>query len=694
MAVPTLTRFLEILRLSGLIDEDDLTRFLKEQYGAETPPEETPPQDVCDRLLQAGVLTPWHAEKLLDGKYKGFRLGNYRLRDFLGSGGMSSVYLAEHVHMHQSRAVKVLPRKKNDESSRLKRFYLEARASAQLRHNNIVQVYDIDQSGDDIHYIVMEYVKGRDLAKAVREDGPLPFDVCLSYMIQAADALQHAHENGLVHRDVKPGNFLVDEKGTLKCMDLGLALFASQDDHSLTQEFNEKVLGTADYLSPEQAINSHNVDHRADIYSLGCTIYYCLTGSPPFPEGTLAQRILNHQTKMPEDPRIYRPEIPQAFVDLIWRMIQKRPEDRLQTAAAVGAELKRLQTYGWDAAGVGAAAGAAATGSSAGVRTTPSPSGAGGRSASGARGGSGSSSDIRRNKPPSSIERQAIAARDSAVGGSGPQVASSAASPAANGTPLVTPAASASDAQKALAAIAADHQAKRAAALRGKSSSDSGRQGAASPSDSGGQTASPSGPGQKASRSGAGRRTSPSGSAPGSGQPIPKSAQPAAKTSAPAPKPISSPAVRPTGPAVRPGPSPASSSDATRAAAPAVAASSAAGVRAPARSSSSSGASAAVRAAVPAHPTPTPAATSNATTSPAPTRAFPGRSGKKGISPVVIAVGVLGALALVVVIVLAIVFSGGSESPGSGSGGGSGAPGRTDRRDTSSLDVPVVRSVV
>lgn len=686
MAVPSLSRFLEILRLSGLIDEDDLTRFLTKEYGSTDLPETTTPQDLADRLLKAGVITNWHAEKLLDGKYKGFRLGNYRLRDFLGSGGMSSVYLAEHVHMHQSRAVKVLPRKKNDESSRLKRFYLEARASAQLRHPNIVQVYDIDSQGDDIHYIVMEYVRGRDLAKAVREDGPLPFDVCLSYMIQAAEALQHAHENGLVHRDVKPGNFLVDDKGTLKCMDLGLALFASQDDHSLTQEFNEKVLGTADYLSPEQALNSHNVDHRADIYSLGCTIYYCLTGSPPFPEGTLAQRILNHQTRMPEDPRVFRPEIPQAFVDLIWRMIQKRPEDRLQTASAVAVELRRLQTQGWDSAAAPAGTGIPA--SSSGVRPA---SGVGVRPAGGSS--PGSSSDVR-NKPPSKIEREAIAARDSAARGSGPQAVpatpatSTPAAPAVmprttNGTP---PANAPVDPQRAaLAAIAADRQAQRANARGRTKPSDSGKQNGSAPADS-----------QRG-------RSPRSGSSPGVATPSAKA--PATKSPAQGTtKPAGPAQVRIEVPAARTGTGPGSSPGARTASGPVIAVTKApaAGSR-PAGASSPGIAPAATRAVVKPSAAPVvqaaPAATESAAEEGA-SHSIPGRrSNKKGLTPLTIVLGVVGALALAGAVALAMFFSSGSTpsggSSGDGSRGGSGGGGGTSgRRDTSSIAPPVVRSYV
>ena len=157
-----------------------------------------------------------------------------------------------------------------------------------------MRCYDVDNEGDT-HYIVMEFIEGKDLNTIVKQEGPLPLELACNYIAQSAEGLEHAHENGLIHRDVKPANLLVDTKGIVKILDLGLALFSDNERASLTVEHNENVLGTADYLAPEQAVNSHKVDHRADIYGLGCSLYFLLTGHPPFPEGTLAQRIAKHQ---------------------------------------------------------------------------------------------------------------------------------------------------------------------------------------------------------------------------------------------------------------------------------------------------------------------------------------------------------------------------------------------------------------
>lgn len=340
MAKSTVRSFIEMLQRSKLVDEAPLKRTLlecRERLG------ETFPNDVdavAEYLVQEGLISRWHCEKLLNGKYKGFQLGKYKLLDLLGTGGMSSVYLAEHMVMRRKVAIKVLPKRRVTHSSYLERFRLEAQATARLDHPNIVRAYDIDHEGSS-HFIVMEYVRGRDLQVIVKEDGPLSLELAVNYIMQAAHGLQHAHENGLVHRDVKPGNLLIDELGVVKILDLGLALFADEDRASLTIQHNENVLGTADFLAPEQALNSHDVDGRADIYGLGCTLYYALTGHAPFPEGSLAQRIAKHQTDMPADIRLDRPECPQELIDVCVKMMRKRKDERFQSCSEVAEALQK-----------------------------------------------------------------------------------------------------------------------------------------------------------------------------------------------------------------------------------------------------------------------------------------------------------------------------------------------------------------
>jgi serine/threonine-protein kinase len=332
-------KFLDLVRRSALIDEVRLTAFLDKailDHGEALLDDQ---DKLANLMIEAGLLTRWQADKLLAGKHRGFKLGKYKLLGQIGKGGMSSVYLAEHELMKRRVAIKVLPRNRVNDSSYLERFRLEARAVAKLDDPNIVRAYDIDNEGDT-HYIVMEYVDGQDLHQIVMGHGPLDFDTAADYIAQVANGLQHAHEMGLVHRDIKPANCLVDRHNTVKLLDLGLAKLTEDDQASLTMANEENVLGTADYLAPEQALNSHEADNRSDIYSLGCTLYFLLTGGPPFPEGSISERLLKHQTARPDSVYKTRPDAPPSLVDLCETMMAKKPDDRFQSAGEVAEQLK------------------------------------------------------------------------------------------------------------------------------------------------------------------------------------------------------------------------------------------------------------------------------------------------------------------------------------------------------------------
>jgi serine/threonine protein kinase len=339
MPAPTTNdELLDLVRKSGVIDEKRLaTQLERIRAAGEFPPE---PGKFAGVLVRDGVLTHFQAEQFLQGKWRRFTIGKYKVLERLGAGGMGSVYLCEHTLMRRRVAVKVLPANTADDSSSLKRFHREAQAVAALDHPNIVRAYDIGED-NKLHFLVMEHVDGSSLQEIIKKAGPLDPIRAAHYIRQAALGLQHAHETaGIVHRDIKPGNILVDRNGIVKVLDMGLARFFHDEEDQLTKQFDENVLGTADYLAPEQAIESHSATIRADIYSLGGTFYWCLAGRTPFTEGSVAQKLIWHQTRQPKSIRTYRADIPDGLVAVLEKMMAKQADDRYQTPQEVADALE------------------------------------------------------------------------------------------------------------------------------------------------------------------------------------------------------------------------------------------------------------------------------------------------------------------------------------------------------------------
>ncbi|HVK18779.1 MAG TPA: protein kinase [Fimbriiglobus sp.] len=331
-APATADEFLDLVQKSGVAESARLKAHLDQL--AERSGVPTDPSKLAGVLVRDGLLTYFQADQLLQGKWKRFFIGKYKVLERIGVGGMGHVFLCEHKLMRRRVAVKVLPAAKAADPSSLERFYREARAVAALDHPNIVHAYDVDQD-ENLHFLVMEYVDGTNLQDLVKKFGPLDVTRACHYVYASAVGLQHAFELGLVHRDIKPGNILVDRSGVVKVLDMGLARFFNDDEDALTKKYDENVLGTADYLAPEQAIDSHTVDIRADVYGLGGTFFYLLTGQPPFPEGTVAQKLLWHQTREPAALRTLRPEVPAELAGVVTRMMAKNLADRYQTPAEV-----------------------------------------------------------------------------------------------------------------------------------------------------------------------------------------------------------------------------------------------------------------------------------------------------------------------------------------------------------------------
>jgi tRNA A-37 threonylcarbamoyl transferase component Bud32 len=337
----TANSFLSGVRQSGLVDDPQYDAILSEFRAAGG--DSSNPTALAQAFIAKKLLTSWQAEQLLQGRCKGFVMGRYRLMSLLGTGENSAVFLARHVGLDRLCAIKILPSHRVKDTSYLARFYREAKAVANLNHANIVRAYDVDcQKNDDteLHFLVLEYIDGTNLEKLLAQRQKLTPTEAVDMIRQAAEGLGHAHDAGLVHRDIKPANILVEKNSTVKLLDLGLArFFRDTEEESLTLKHDEKVLGTADYLSPEQAVDSHSVDHRADIYSLGCTFYFALSGHPPFSDGTLVQRMLAHQTRPTPNIEEERDDLPPGLDAIIQKMMAKKPADRYQSAAEVADDL-------------------------------------------------------------------------------------------------------------------------------------------------------------------------------------------------------------------------------------------------------------------------------------------------------------------------------------------------------------------
>jgi serine/threonine protein kinase len=339
-APSTVDDFLELIRKSYILEPPRLETYLQ-NLQAEAPLPARP-KELAGRMLKDGLLTQFQARQLLIGKWRGFMFGKFKVLEQLGTGGMSSVYLCEHLLMRRHVAVKVLPISKSQEDATVARFYREARAAAALNHPNIARAFDVDRDGQ-LHFIVMEYVDGSSLYDIVRKHGQMDVFRACHYIRQAAIGLQHIHENQLVHRDIKPGNLMVDRQGIIKILDLGLARFFSAHSGSkdeLTENFDKHaMMGTADYISPEQAMDLHEVDIRADIYSLGATLYFLLAAQPPFQGKSITQKLMLHQMKTPEPVTTHRADVPAELAAVIDRMMRKEPGDRYQTPAEVAEAL-------------------------------------------------------------------------------------------------------------------------------------------------------------------------------------------------------------------------------------------------------------------------------------------------------------------------------------------------------------------
>jgi len=312
---------------SGLVKEAELNSARKEMGSGIQPEPEEIPGRLADILVARGILNRWQSQQLLAGRAR-FTLGNYRIFDSIGHGGMGQVFKARHEITGVVYAIKVLPREKATQSA-IENFQYEIQNMANLSHPHLVRAVDAGMDGN-VYYMVTEYVPGPDLRKFVRNHGPLLQEMAASVIVQAAQGLAYAHSKGLVHRDVKPGNILVAMNGVAKLSDMGLA-------SSPTREKSAKIVGTADYISPDQVRNPLEPQPVWDIYSLGCTLYYIVTAQVPYPKGTPSEKVKLHLdvNAYPVNPCALNPMISEEFADVIACMMAKNSAERIPTALEV-----------------------------------------------------------------------------------------------------------------------------------------------------------------------------------------------------------------------------------------------------------------------------------------------------------------------------------------------------------------------
>ena len=300
--------------------------------------------ELTDELVAAGKLTRYQVECILSRRFDDLVIDNYEVLDRLGAGAMGTVYKARHRRMKRVVALKVLSKEVARQESFAQRFQREVEVIAQLTHPNIVMAFDADEySGGP--FLVMEFINGRDLSTEVAKTGALSVADAVECILQAARGLEYAHSQGIIHRDIKPGNILRDASGTIKVADLGLARISGAEGRTANTSLTQTggVVGTVDYMPPEQALDSTTINHRADIYSLGCTLFYLLTGSPPYEGSTILAVLLKHREAPIPALCAIRPDAPHGLDALFQRMMAKRAQDRPQTMTDVVRELEALK---------------------------------------------------------------------------------------------------------------------------------------------------------------------------------------------------------------------------------------------------------------------------------------------------------------------------------------------------------------
>jgi serine/threonine protein kinase len=333
---PPLDVFLKTVLRSGLLDREQL------QTAVRALPAEQPIDAVAlsEYLIRNGKLTRFQAKKLLKGIAKGMIVGPFQILALIGKGGMGAVYLARDHRDNTLVALKVLPPHRARAKERLvARFQREMQLSRRVSHQHLARTYEVG-TFRGVNYLVMEYIPGLTLSRLVNENGPLPVSRAARLLAEVAAGLEHAHQQGLIHRDLKPSNILITPHDHAKVLDLGLAMLEGEDSDDPTVTGGEGyIVGSMDYIAPEQTADSTAVDARADIYGLGCTLFFALAGQPPFPGGTTMDKVKRHRKEAPPSLLALRPDLPPGFVAVVEKLMAKDPAERFSSARLVEEEL-------------------------------------------------------------------------------------------------------------------------------------------------------------------------------------------------------------------------------------------------------------------------------------------------------------------------------------------------------------------
>ncbi len=336
--MPSVDDFLKTVLRSGLLDREQLQTALR------TVPTEVrkDPRAVAEHLIKTGKLSRFQARKLLEGTAVGLKLGPFQVLAPIGRGGMSTVYLARDSRGDMLLALKVLsPRRAREEKRVLARFRREMEISQRVAHPNIAWTYEVGVC-QGVYYIAMEFIPGKSLFRLVSDEGPLPVPRAARLFAEVAGALDHAHTQGLIHRDMKPSNILITPNDHAKVLDLGLAIVQGEPPSDRRVVGGQGyVVGSMDYIAPEQVEDASKADARSDIYGLGCTLYFTLTGRQPFPGGTTQDKIDCHRTKEPVPVEELKPDLPAGFPAVVRKMMAKRPEERFTSAAELLVEFRK-----------------------------------------------------------------------------------------------------------------------------------------------------------------------------------------------------------------------------------------------------------------------------------------------------------------------------------------------------------------